>query len=201
MLSNSKTNFTHKWLIDKTSDSWLKQAISNPIELLIDHAHCERKAAGFALQLMFRYVSEPGLSEILSPLVREEMEHFERVLALLKSRGKNLVPLEAPPYGSFLAKNIRKEEPQRMLDSFLVAGLIEARSHERMSLLALNSPDDDLRSLYGDLLKSEARHFGVYWKLAEGKVERHLMISRLKALAKLESEVLSKLHPQARMHS
>ena len=51
-----------RWLINKTSESWINLAISNPIEILLDHAHCERKAAGVALQLMFRYVSEPGLS-------------------------------------------------------------------------------------------------------------------------------------------
>ena len=73
-----------RWLLKKTSENWINLAISNPIEILLDHAHCERKAAGVALQLMFRYVSEPGLSEVLSPLAREELEHFERVLLILK---------------------------------------------------------------------------------------------------------------------
>ena len=79
-----------RWLINKTSEDWIDLAISNPMEILLDHAHCERKAAGVALQLMFRYVSEPGLSEALSPLAREELEHFERVLSILNARGKNL---------------------------------------------------------------------------------------------------------------
>ena len=143
-----------KWLIDPSSESWLRQALANPMDILLDHAHCERKAAGVAMQLMFRYIGESGLSEVLSPLAREELEHYERVLALLGSRGKQLLPLPAPPYGSVLSKNIRKEEPLRMLDSFLVAGLIEARSHERMSLLALHFPDNELRILYQELLKS-----------------------------------------------
>ncbi|MFL0778398.1 MAG: tRNA isopentenyl-2-thiomethyl-A-37 hydroxylase MiaE, partial [Prochlorococcus sp.] len=124
-----------KWLAAPTSDTWIEQAIAQPDELLIDHAHCERKAAGAVVQLMFRYLCEPGLGELLSPLAREELEHFERVLSLLKARGRYLEPLKAPPYGALLAKQIRKLEPARMLDSFLVAGLIEARSHERMSLL------------------------------------------------------------------
>ena len=190
-----------RWLINKTSEDWIDLAISNPMEILLDHAHCERKAAGVALQLMFRYVSEPGLSEVLSPLAREELEHFERVLSILNARGKKLQKLASPPYGATLAKNICKDEPLRMLDSFLVAGLIEARSHERMKLLSIHSPDIELRDLYADLLKSEARDFGIYWKLADERFERNLLTSRLEELAKVESDALLEMHHQPRMHS
>ena len=110
-----------KWLASVTSEAWLQQAIANPIDVLIDHAHCERKAAGAAIQMMFRYLCEPGLAEILTPLAREELEHFERVLKILKAKGRYLEPLPAPPYGAALAKSIRTVEPERMLDSFLVA--------------------------------------------------------------------------------
>ena len=151
-----------KWLASASSNGWVEQAVTHPIEILIDHAHCERKAAGAAVQLMFRYLCEPGLAEVLSPLAREELEHFEQVLCLIKHRGGYLEPLQAPPYGAELSKKIRREEPERMLDSFLVAGLIEARSHERMSLLATHGPDKEFRCLYQDLLSSEARQFGVY---------------------------------------
>ena len=190
-----------RWLINKTSEDWIDLAISNPMEILLDHAHCERKAAGVALQLMFRYVDEPGLSEVLSPLAREELEHFERVLSILSKRGKKLQKLASPPYGATLAKNICKVEPLRMLDSFLVAGLIEARSHERMKLLSIHSPDIELRNLYADLLKSEARHFGIYWKLADERFERNLLTSRLGELAKVESDALLEMHHQPMMHS
>ena len=190
-----------RWLISETSEDWINLAISNPMEILLDHAHCERKAAGVALQLMFRYVSEPGLSEVLSPLAREELEHFERVLSILKSRGRKLKKLASPPYGATLSKNICKEEPQRMLDSFLVAGLIEARSHERMTLLSMHCPDFELRNLYADLLKSEARHFGIYWKLADERFDRNILTSRWEALAKVESDALLNMHQEPRMHS
>ena len=204
-MDNSKSKFVGqskiRWLINKTTEDWVDLAISNPMEILLDHAHCERKAAGVALQLMFRYVSEPGLSEVLSPLAREELEHFERVLFILNARGIKLQKLASPPYGAILAKNIRKDEPLRMLDSFLVAGLIEARSHERMKLLSIHSPDIELRNLYDDLLKSEARHFGIYWKLADERFDRNLLISRLEELAKVESDALLEMHHQPRMHS
>ena len=190
-----------KWLKSPTKSEWLHQATSNSLEVLLDHAHCEKKAAGVALQLMFRYVDEPGLSEVLSPLAREELEHFERVLELLTSKGEKLAKLSPPPYGGILASTIRKDEPNRMLDSFLVAGLIEARSHERMSLLALHSPDKDLRELYTDLKHSEAKHFGIYWTLAEKRFDIQVITKRLEELAIIESNALSKLYPAPRIHS
>ena len=91
-----------------------------------------------------------------------------------------------------------------MLDAFLVAGLIEARSHERMGLLAAHSPDHELRALYGDLLASEARHFGLYWLLAEGRFGRDTTTVRLEQLAALERAALDgpRVDPAlVRMHS
>ena len=112
--------------------------------------------------------------------------------------------MPAPAYGSRLAGEIRRQEPLRQLDSFLVAGLIEARSHERMALLAEHSPDPELRELYGDLLASEARHFGLYWLLCEQHWPREVIIPRLEALAAVEVEALSGelARPEdVRMHS
>lgn len=190
-----------RWLAAPSSGAWLEQAIANPAELLIDHAHCERKAAGAALQLMFRYPFSEDLAAVLSPLAQEELEHFDRVLALLQRRGIALRPLPAPPYGAGLTKEIRREEPLRQLDTFLVAGLIEARSHERMALLADHSPDPELRLLYGDLLASEARHFGLYWLLCESRWPRPVLVERLEQLAALEAKLLENLWPEPRFHS
>ena len=90
-----------------------------------------------------------------------------------------------------------------MLDSFLVAGLIEARSHERMALLAEHSPDSELRLLYGNLLISEARHFGLYWTLAESRWPRDEIKARLEELADHEWRALAGylVILQMRMHS
>ena len=190
-----------KYLSTLTSDKWINLALSNPIEILIDHAHCERKAAGVALQLMFRYPSEPNLAEVLSPIAREELEHFEKLLSFLKDIGHSLKALKPPPYGAELSKNIRKEEPNRMLDSFLIAGLIEARSHERLGLLALNSEDKSFKVLYQSLLESEARHFGIYWKLAHNKFPKNQTLKRLQELSEVESEIIANTFPLPRVHS
>ena len=202
--SPDKSVASIRWLAAPTSASWVEQAIARPLDVLIDHAHCERKAAGAAVQLMFRYLCEPGLGEALSPLAREELEHFEQVLAVLKGRGRYLEPLPSPGYGAMLAKQVRRPEPERMLDSFLVAGLIEARSHERMALLAEHSPDPELRSLYGELLASEARHFGLYWVLCEQRWERSVIVPRLEQLAQAEVDALRgelRDPSEVRMHS
>jgi tRNA-(ms[2]io[6]A)-hydroxylase len=193
-----------KWLAAPTSPAWVEQALARPDLLLVDHAHCERKAAGVALQLMFRYPSDGELGERLSPLAREELAHFERVSALMRSRHIAPRPLPAPAYGATLMAAVRRGEPERMLDSFLVAGLIEARSHERMALMASHSPDPELRGLYADLLASEARHFGLYWLLCEGRFGREATVARLGELAPVECEALDGPPPPpelVRMHS
>ena len=150
---------------------------------------------------MFRYPSEPNLAEVLSPIAREELEHFEKILYFLKDLGYSLKALQPPPYGAVLSKNIRKEEPNRMLDGFLIAGLIEARSHERLSLLALNSEYKSFRYLYESLLESDARHFGVYWKLAQTKFSKDQTFIRLRELSKIESEILAETCLMPRVHS
>jgi tRNA-(ms[2]io[6]A)-hydroxylase len=193
-----------RWLAAASSNAWLEQALADPDTLLLDHAHCERKAAGAALQLMFRYPSDGALARVLSPLAREELEHFERVQALLERRGVPLRPLAAPAYGSELGRQVHRREPDRLLDSLLVAGLIEARSHERMALLAAHSPIPELRDLWADLLASEARHFGTYWLLAEERFGRQATMQRLEALAQAEVRALRGELPgplQVRMHS
>lgn len=190
-----------RWLAAPSSEAWLALALAYPQDLLIDHAHCERKAAHTALRLMGIYLGEPGLAEVLSPLVREELEHFETILTLLERRGWALRQLSAPPYGGLLKRCVAPQEPERMLDQFLVAGLIEARSHERLGLLAQHCPDEELAGLYQSLLASEARHFGLYWLLAERRFSRIVVKCRLQSLAATEAQILSQLHRQPRMHS
>ena len=202
MLVDFKRPSSHiKYLSSLTSDEWIKIALSNPIDILIDHAHCERKAAGVAIQFMFRYPSEQNLAEVLSPIAREELEHFEKILYFLKDLSYSLKALKPPPYGTELSKSIRKDEPYRMLDSFLVAGLIEARSHERLSLLALNSEQESFKLLYESLLESEARHFGIYWNLAKTKFSKDETYQRLDELSKVESKILSHTFSLPRVHS
>ncbi len=127
-----------------TSMAWVEFAIANWQTVLLDHSHCERKAAGVALNLMFRYPSSTRLIDQLTAIAQEELDHFAQVNRLLAQREIALAPLNAPPYGATLGKAVRRQEPERMLDALLVAALIEARSHERLGLLAQHCPDREL---------------------------------------------------------
>ncbi|MBE9239150.1 tRNA-(ms[2]io[6]A)-hydroxylase [Anabaena aphanizomenioides LEGE 00250] len=184
-----------------TSDAWIEQAIANLDIILLDHSHCERKAAGVALNFMFRYPSNTKLVRELTAIAKEELEHFELVNQWLERRNIPLAPLSPPPYGAGLKTQVRKKEPEQFLDSLLVTGLIEARSHERLGLLAANCPEPELAKFYRGLMASEARHFGTYWVLADTYFDRQMVMQRLDELAVVESEILATLHPEPRIHS
>ncbi len=184
-----------------TAQAWLDQALAHLDIILLDHSHCERKAAGVALNLMCRYPSSEKLVRALTAIAQEELSHFELVNQWLERRQIPLRPLPAPPYGTGLSAQVRRTEPERMLDSLLVAALIEARSHERLGLLAAHCPDPELAQFYGSLMASEARHYGAYWILATTYFERELVQARLEELSMVESALLATLHPEPRIHS
>lgn len=190
-----------KLLHQPTSESWLQQALDNLDVILLDHSHCERKAAGVAVNLLFRYPAKTNLIKQLTAIAIEELEHFELVNQWLEQKSIALAPLKPSPYGATLKQAVRKGEPYRLLDSLLVSALIEARSHERLGLLAQFCPEPELAKFYRSLMASEARHYGVYWVLATEYFDRKNVDDRLLELASLESEILSELYPLPRIHS
>ena len=123
-------------LVTPTDSAWIARALGALPELLLDHAHCEKKAAGTAIQLIFRYPQHGFLLAPLAALAREELGHFEQVLALMESRGLAFGRQRPSPYAGRLRQTVRAGEPERLIDTLLCCALIEARSCERMSLLA-----------------------------------------------------------------
>lgn len=197
----SQLTVTINTLKQPTREEWVKQAIANLDIILLDHSHCERKAAGVAINLMFRYPSHALLVRKLTEVAREELEHFEQVNQWLEKRSIPLGHLSSPPYGAKLKTQIRPQEPNRLLDSLLVSGLIEARSHERLGLLAQYCPHPELAQFYRSLMASEARHYGIYWLLADTYFDSKVVSQRREELAVFESEALATLHCEPRIHS
>jgi tRNA-(ms[2]io[6]A)-hydroxylase len=184
-----------------TDPIWTERALARLDDVLVDHAHCEKKAASTALSLLFRYPEQAPLQEPLSRLAREELVHFEQVLALLRERGVRFRHQRPSPYAGRLVAAARSHEPARLLDLLLCAALIEARSCERFRLLADAVPDPTLADFYRGLLASEARHHGVYVELARSVAGEETVRDRLAELAEHEAAVLREMPALARMHT
>ena len=135
-----------------TNPEWVHVATQNLDKILIDHAHCEKKAAGFALAMITRYPSHTMLVKRLIDLAKEELDHFEFVINELELRGITLPRDKGTKYAQELHKLIAKNEPDRLLDSLIIGSFIEARSCERFSLLAEHTTDPVLQKLYAGLL-------------------------------------------------
>ncbi len=184
-----------------TPATWIAKVGSNLEELLLDHAHCEKKAAGVAMNLLFSYVDHPELARAMTGIVREELEHFEMVLGRIQERGWPWRKLRPSRYGERLHGLIRRDEPGKAVDRLLVAALIEARSCERFGILRDHLTDRDLADFFGSLYESEARHHGSYVQLAQLFATRDEVRARLAELAEAEAAIILEGEPLARVHS
>jgi len=184
-----------------TDSSWFEQVDAHLDEVLIDHAHCEKKAAGTALNLIFHYVEDIELCREMTQIVNEELEHFHMVIELLERRGIRFRRLRPSQYGNKLHALVRKTEPERAVDRLLVAGLIEARSCERFQALARHVDDPELAEFYRSLFESEARHHTTYTRLANHFAPEEVVNRRLEELYDAEAAIMAQREPLARMHS
>ena len=171
--------------------------------LLVDHAHCEKRAASTAVRYLFKYPDWAALVGAMSRLAREELVHFERVLKELEARGVPFRGLPSGNYATALFALVHSDDARaRKVDELLCCALIEARSHERFVRLGAALPPEDARlaKFYGELAEAEARHGEIYVELAEeaagGPVTR-----RLEELAAAEGEIVARSGQPTRMHA
>ena len=183
-----------------TRPGWIRAAAADPLRVLIDHAHCEKKAAASALSLISKYPARKDLVERMTELAQEELEHFARVVRLVHERGGDLGIDRADIYVNRLRDLVRKIEPHHLLDRLLVSALIEARSCERFQLLSEAAPDAELRDLYRELLASEAGHYSLFVDLARRFCGKDESEARLEELLVREAEIVSVLGDEALMH-
>jgi len=190
-------------LHSNTRESWIIEAMADLPAVLLDHAHCEKKAASMALNMIFRYPEHLFLMKPMSALAREELRHFEQVMAVMAERNMPFERQKPSTYAGRLVRIVRKDEPERLLDMMICAALIEARSCERMTLLskALVDVDEPLARFYKGLLACEARHHQTYLDLLGNLHGADEIKSRLAVIAAHEAEVLKEPDDFARMHS
>lgn len=182
-----------------TPQQWIENALAHQDLLLVDHAHCEKKAASTALSLMYRYVDNTELLNKMSRLAREELRHFEQVLAIMNRRGVPYCHLSPARYAAGLRREVRAEDPGRLVDVLIVGAIIEARSCERFAALAPHL-DEKLADFYTGLLKSESRHYQDYLKLAvkaaDGPID-----DRIARFLEIEQQLVQEPDSEFRFHS
>ncbi len=187
-----------------TPPQWIEVALNNLPTLLIDHAHCEKKAASTALNLMYRYVDRRALLAKLSQLAREELLHFEQVLELMDKKGVSYDHLSPARYASGLRKHVRNQEPDKLIDTLIIGAFIEARSCERFAAIAPFLLEDESNAevgrYYQFLLKSESRHYRDYLDLAieyaDGDIE-----DRVQFFREQEAYLIQSADSEFRFHS
>jgi tRNA-(ms[2]io[6]A)-hydroxylase len=189
-------------LLAATPEAWYALAERSLDVLLVDHANCEKKAASTALGLMFAYADDAALGLSLARLAREELRHYEQVLALMKRRSVPYARMAPGRYAGELRRALSSNEPQRKLDLLIAGQLIEARSSERFAGLIPRLPED-IGTFYHGLEAAEARHTDLYGTMAAKHAEIHgLDLARHTArLAEVEADLCTRPDDQFRFHS
>ena len=188
----------------RTPGHWASQALLDPLSLLNDHAHLEKKAAANALELLNRW-PEPSPPEnwvaAMTAVARDEVEHLATVCRLLARRGGRLTKQHSNPYANQLRDLVRKGEGSRELaDRLLVSALIEARSCERFLLLAEATTDAELKKLYRGLWASEHGHYKTFVQLAENVLDPCEVQPRWQQMLCDEARIILDQPPGPRMH-
>lgn len=190
----------HDFLGCRTPDAWVREALRQQDVMLLDHRSCEFKAASTALSLIAKYSQHLDLINYMSRLAREELVHHEQVLRILKKRKIALRPVSASRYASGLRAVVRTHEPNKLVDTLVVGAFIEARSCERFEAVYPHL-DEELGKFYFGLLKSEARHFQNYLKLAYQYGEAADVNAAVERVRAVECVLIESPDGQFRFHS
>lgn len=190
-------------LRSSTDPAWLPLALERLDEVLLDHAHCEKKAAAQAMSLLATYPDRVHLVQRMARLAQEELSHFRQVFDRCQARGLTLPRDHGDPYARALRKLVRHDRDEtRLTDLLLVAGLIESRSHERLALLAdgLADRDDDLSRFYATLAQAESGHARMFLDLAHEYTTGEDVEARLAEMAEAEARIVAGLPVEPRIH-
>ncbi len=187
------------FLLCPTPSGWVDKALDEQEILLIDHANCEKKAASTAMNLMYKYVDRDDLLTKMSQLAREELLHFEQVVAIMKERGIAYRHVSSSRYASGLRQHVRQGTQYELIDVLICGALIEARSCERFACL-IPHLDPVLAKFYRSLLRSEGRHYQDYLSLARQYAGEDIQ-PRIDELRAIERDLIESPDPEFRFHS
>jgi tRNA-(ms[2]io[6]A)-hydroxylase len=183
-----------------TPQAWIDCVKGDFNAFLADHASCEKKASGMALNVASHYPDQPQLLNAMVDLAVEELTHYREVIRLLLRR--NLAPAadQKDPYVNALNTQIRRGSENFLLDRLLVGAVVERRGAERFGLLAHALEDPELKKFYAAIAASEERHWTLFIELAKQHCPPDLVWPRFNALQQLETKLISSLPLRPALH-
>jgi tRNA-(ms[2]io[6]A)-hydroxylase len=184
----------------ETSRAWTDVVLGDLDAFLVDHAACERKASATALKLVSHYSDRTLLVRELIPFAQEELEHYAQVMEIILDRGLSTRPDERDPYVRALMQLIKRGPEQYFLDRLLILGVIEARGCERFGMLAEALDPGPMKIFYTDITRSEARHHGLFVRLAKEYFPAEVVQERLDELLEAEAKIVDRLPLRAAVH-
>ena len=183
-----------------SSAEWLNEVVENFDEFLKDHASCEKKASGMALNVASHYPDQPRLLNAMVDLAVEELNHYREVVRLLIQRNLAPGPDRKDPYVRELNNAVRRGPDNFLLDRLLVGAVVERRGAERFGLIAGALEDPSLSKFYEAITASEDRHWLLFVDLARDFYPEDEVHDRLVELSELENQVITELPIQPALH-
>ena len=186
-----------------TDPRWANIAESNISEILTDHAWCEQKAATNAISIIVHNSERKELVTDMLILAKEELEHFEQVHNIIKSRGLTLGRERKDSYVNELAKFMKKGagRVESLIDRLLFSAMIEARSCERFKVLSENIKDKRMADFYHGFMVSEAGHYRLFMDIARIYFDPNRVKDRWQIYLAIEEDVINRLSPRGdRVH-
>jgi tRNA-(ms[2]io[6]A)-hydroxylase len=179
---------------------WLPHVLANFEQFLQDHASCEKKASGMAMNIASHYPDKPKLLSAMADLAVEELSHYREVIRLLLAKGLHPAADEKDHYVRQLNHLIRRGSDLFLVDRLLIAAVIEARGAERFALIAHALPEGRDKIFYNSIATSEARHWKLFIELAGEFATATTLEERLNELVGLEGDIMLSMPIRAALH-
>ncbi|WP_105169269.1 tRNA-(ms[2]io[6]A)-hydroxylase [Pseudoalteromonas sp. T1lg23B] len=183
-----------------TPFEWTHKVLEDFDTFLQDHAAAEKKASGMAVSMLSHYPDRIKLVKAMADLAIEEMIHFKQVLKLLTERGVTLGNDQKDPYVKKIRAVFRNGRDEFLIDRLLVAAVIEARGHERFSLVAEALPEGKEKDFYVTIAKSEEKHKNLFVELAYEYFDKQIIDQRLEEILIAEAKICQEIPFTAALH-
>ncbi len=184
-----------------TSPEWLEVVMADFDAFVVDHTLCERKASAMGMSLVAKYSDRSLLVMPLIEFAQEELEHFRIMYEVLAARGLRLNSDSKDEYVNGLRQLACKSGGDALLlDRLIIPGIVEARGCERLRMVTGAITEPKLKTLYEEITRAEARHHGLFFRLARHYFELDQIRERADYFFDEEAKLVESLPHRAAVH-